>query len=72
MKIEIEQKGIEAINWDIPQLLIADNGEVIITTGDSDYDSFEGFNFNRKRFEDNWAKSSCFKKFNGKITLSNE
>ena len=71
MKIEIKEKETEAINWNIPQLVITDDGDVVITTGEHKDDTFEGYNLNQKRFSDGWAKR-CFKKFNRKITLSND
>ena len=71
MKIEIGEIENEVINWDINQLVIADDGEVVITTGNHEDNAFEGISFDEPIFSDDWAKAE-FKKFNGKITLSNE
>lgn len=71
MKIEIGEIENEVINWSISQLVIADNREIVITTRNHKDDTFEGYNLNQKRFSDGWAKR-CFKKFNRKITLSND
>ena len=71
MKIEIEQKETEVINWSKSQLVISNRGEIVITNGEHKRDAFEGYNLNQKQFSLYWGKS-YFKKFNGKITLSNE
>ena len=71
MKIEIGEIENEVINWSISQLVIADNREIVITTRNHKDDTFEGYNLNQKRFSDGWAQR-CFKKFNRKITLSND
>ena len=71
MKIEIGEIENEVINWSISQLVIADNREIVITTRNHKDDTFEGYNLNQKRFSDGWVKR-CFKKFNRKITLSND
>lgn len=75
MNVKIEDK--ESItDWSIPQLLITEQGKIVLTTGGCyDEDTFSGIDLTDKSnkgasFSVHWQKS-LFKKFTGTVTITN-
>ncbi len=70
-----EEQTKKEINWDIPQLVINDQGTIIQTNGEHVDNLFSGFvvrsdYYNVFRFDKDWGKQ-LVTPFYGKIILTN-
>ena len=72
MKVTVKQKEKEEINWNEVQLVVAENGQIVMVsekqTQSYNEECFCGQDIKTGDYDHRWTKSE-FKKFHGTLTI---